>query len=309
MIGEVLETCVPVATVWTGPDAPRAGIDDPAVIDLPDVAGWAASMPAEVRKGLAGRTLTQLLLGEPVRVLEERDEWLLVTALWQPSSTGPEGYVGWVRRAHLAAPVPRADGASVYVSATTAECRTQSGKNFPVSFGTLLWREEQDGTDGDVPVLLPGGGHGWLPAAAVRLSDKPEAPSWAAAEVLGAARRFLGLRYLWGGTSAWGLDCSGLVHLMYRSLGRVVPRDAFDQGDPAFGLEPVPLNHVRPGDLYFFARPGERIYHVGFASRPFGGDGVRWMLHAPEGGELIEDAPIAPHRVDTLVSAARVPIG
>ena len=68
----------------------------------------------------------------------------------------------------------------------------------------------------------------------------------------------------------------------------------------------MPLDAVRPGDLYFFARPGERIYHVGFVTRPVAADGTRWMLHAPEGGELVEDAPLAPHRLETLVSAGRV---
>jgi gamma-D-glutamyl-L-lysine dipeptidyl-peptidase len=68
----------------------------------------------------------------------------------------------------------------------------------------------------------------------------------------------------------------------------------------------VELDAVQPGDLYFFARPDERVYHVGIVSRPVGADGVRWMLHAPEGGELVEDAPLAPHRQETLVSAGRV---
>jgi gamma-D-glutamyl-L-lysine dipeptidyl-peptidase len=124
--------------------------------------------------------------------------------------------------------------------------------------------------------------------------------------VLNTARQFLGVRYLWGGTSGWGLDCSGLVHLTLRSFGVLVPRDAHDQADAREVVRPVPLDDVRPGDLYFFARPGEKVFHVGLVSRAVAADGTRWMLHAPEGGELVEDAPLAAHRAATLVSAARV---
>jgi hypothetical protein len=68
----------------------------------------------------------------------------------------------------------------------------------------------------------------------------------------------------------------------------------------------VPLDEVRPGDLYFFAHPGGPVFHVGFVTRPVEAHGVRWMLHAPESGELIEDAPLHTARHDTLLSAGRV---
>jgi cell wall-associated NlpC family hydrolase len=143
-------------------------------------------------------------------------------------------------------------------------------------------------------------------------ADGPESPVATVAvdgerpdlTALDYAHRFLGLRYLWGGTSDAGVDCSGLVHRSWRALGVVLPRDAHDQ---AAHVDPVSLDDVRPGDLYFFARPGESIYHVGFVTRPVQDDGTRWMLHAPESGTpLVEDAPLAPHRAETLVSAGRV---
>lgn len=150
---------------------------------------------------------------------------------------------------------------------------------------------------------------GWVRRSHLVRADRPvPAPTegrWTPDELLTTARRHLGVPYLWGGTSPWGLDCSGLVHLVFRTLGRVVPRDAFDQA-AAGDLEPVPLDAVEPGDLYFFARPGKRVYHVGFVTRPVGADGERWMLHAPEGGNAaLEEAPMAPERRDRLVAAGR----
>ncbi|HJR38773.1 MAG TPA: C40 family peptidase [Nocardioidaceae bacterium] len=300
---DVLEVSVPVATVWTGPEAPR-DVDAAAVANLPDVAGWAASMDAQVRKGLNGRTLTQLLMGEAVRVLDERGEWVQVAALGQQSSQHGDGYPGWVRRAHLAEPAPPTDGADAFVMSRSAVCDVDDGSRYELSFGTALRVEQRE--SGAVRVLLPGGRTGRVAGSDVRLSDpsdKAAQPAFAVDDILTAARQFLGMRYLWGGTSSWGLDCSGLVHLTYRAHGVLVPRDAYDQADD---VVPVPLGEVRPGDLYFFARPGERIYHVGFVTRRVSPDGTRWMLHAPESGELIEDAPMAPHRVETLVSAGRV---
>lgn len=298
LLPDVLEVVVPVATVWTAPDAPR-DIDAPAVAALPDPAAWTAGMDAETRKGLNGRTLTQLLLGERVRVVEERGDWAEVVALDQPSSSHPDGYRGWVRRAHLATPVSQTAGAAATVMTPHASCDVD-GTKVELSFGTRLWVASTD--DHHTSLLLPGGRTGSVSHDHLRIGRERQPMGFEADDLLATAAQFLGLRYLWGGTSAWGLDCSGLVHLTSRALGLVVPRDAFDQAE---AVEPVPLDEVAPGDLYFFARPGERIYHVGFVSRPVADDGTRWMLHAPEGGELIEDAPLAPHRRDTLVSAGR----
>ena len=295
-----LEVRVPVATMWTGPEAPR-DIDAAAVLDDPDVAGWAAAMDAAVRKGLDGRTLTQLLLGESVRVLEDRDGWVRVTASRQPSSQCSQGYPGWMRAAHLGAPARRTTGTTAHVMTRSTHCHAEEGTRTELSFGTALAVGRVD--EQSVRVSLPDGRCARVPRSDVRLTDAPGRPDRVSEGVLCSARQFLGLRYLWGGTSTWGLDCSGLVHLAYRAHGVVVPRDAHDQ---ARAVLAVPLDEVEPGDLYFFVRPDRRVYHVGFATRPVSPDGGRWMLHAPESGELVEDAPMAPHRVRTLASAGRV---
>jgi hypothetical protein len=197
----------------------------------------------------------------------------------------------------------RTQGAIAYVVTRSASCHTDAERSFGLSFGTALW---VDGlTETTVTVLLPGGRSGSVDLADVALSHKRQQPLYGADDLLDLARQFLGLKYVWGGTSTWGLDCSGLVHLTHRALGVTLPRDAADMATSP-DLAPVPLDEVQPGDLYFFATPEGRVTHVGFVTRPVQPDGVRWMLHAPEGGGFIEERPMTRERLATLVSAGRV---
>ena len=76
-------------------------------------------------------------------------------------------------------------------------------------------------------------------------------------EPLSLARSFLGTPYEWGGLTAAGIDCSGLVHIAYRLAGRQVPRDSWQQEEAG-----TPVEAPEPGDLVTYG--GDRADHIAF---------------------------------------------
>ena len=118
-----------------------------------------------------------------------------------------------------------------------------------VGFGTQLPLVGRSG--GSLVVLTPAGATAKLPAAAAKPLPRTRA------DLVRSAKQFLGLKYLWGGLSAWGYDCSGLTWAVYRAHGITIPRDADAQATrrPADSLE-----DAKPGDLIFYGT--SFVHHV-----------------------------------------------
>ena len=111
------------------------------------------------------------------------------------------------------------------------------------------------------------------------LSAEPPGPSLPAVrdgDPVEEARAFLGAPYLWGGMSPHGIDCSGLVHMAWRRLGLLVPRDAHQQA-AAGELVAEPLY----GDLAVYG--ADSVTHVAFW---LGGGRI---LHAAGGRGVVEE--------------------
>jgi len=107
-----------------------------------------------------------------------------------------------------------------------------------------------------------------------------------ASDMVVSSMRFLGVRYVRGGTNAnSGFDCSGFTRYIFEhSLGLVLPRRADEQAH-ASGLLNVKRDELKPGDLVFFNTLRRTFSHVGI----YIGEGK--FIHSPRaGGEVrVED--------------------
>jgi cell wall-associated NlpC family hydrolase len=101
---------------------------------------------------------------------------------------------------------------------------------------------------------------GWVREEALSDEDGSLPPARAGNPVE-EARAFLGSPYLWGGMTEQGIDCSGLVHMAYRRLGRLVPRDADEQEEAG---EEVAEEDARRGDLVTYGDESGPADHVAF---------------------------------------------
>jgi cell wall-associated NlpC family hydrolase len=146
-----------------------------------------------------------------------------------------------------------------------------------------------------VALLVPGGlniaqltGHDRLPDCATCHSGGRNGTT-----VVTAARRYLGVPYVWGGTDpATGLDCSGFTRRVYRDLGVQLPRTAAEQQHAGTAVHGG-LKNARPGDLLFWVYP-DGGHHVAIY------EGGGRLIEAPQRG-----VPVSERNVYSGVIAIR----
>jgi cell wall-associated NlpC family hydrolase len=277
--GSEATVAVSVATLWKAPDIARP-LDAPALANPADPRAWSRNLATtDLRVWLDSHVQTQALYGERVAVLERRGRWARIAVLDQPDPQDPHGYPGWVPVAQLTAGSPSAGSVTAVVSARTAWLRTLDGQRLvEISYATRLPFVRREGDD---LVVRAADGRA-MHVAASKAQVQVGHPRPTGARIVAEARRFLGVHYLWGGLSAWGYDCSGIVWAAYRRFGVTIPRDA----DPQFRAgRPVPPNALRPGDLLFYGTQSY-VHHVAI----YAGGGR--MLEAPDSAHRVRIVPV-----------------
>ncbi len=153
--------------------------------------------------------------------------------------------------------------------------------------------EEQDG---DWLKIAVDDDEGWISADYVTISEQldkamnltelkyGQGVSDVRVNLVNYAKQFIGNPYVWGGTSLTkGADCSGYVQAIYRKYGISLPRTSAAQSTVG---KKISASEAQPGDLFFYAKSGGRISHVGI----YIGNGQIVNAHSRKTGIRINSA-------------------
>ncbi|HET7251423.1 MAG TPA: C40 family peptidase [Gemmatimonadales bacterium] len=223
-----------------------------ATVDSGDVAVVTAALaPLLERPAVRAPRVNEAVQGEPLTLLQRKDDWLHVRA--------GDGYVAWIHSGYVR--VGLTDWFERWLRRATirsVSCELEyQGERVRLPIGARLapLREGSgvETADGRLARVVAG---------VVRSESELHAEARLMAIPQLALRWFGGAPYLWGGRTEWGVDCSGLVQAVYAARGVALPRDSDQQ---ATAGEPVALSGsgagYAVGDLLCFAER-ERISHV-----------------------------------------------
>ncbi|MCQ2203587.1 MAG: C40 family peptidase [Bacteroidales bacterium] len=214
-------------------------------------------IPVRTEPRESAELCTQILFGETYEVLEQQGRWLRV-------SLDLDGYQGWI------------DAKLDWNDDEQEVLRWSRAKKWIVPWPSVkvVCKGEPHST------LLSAGSEIWvngneLASFHIGTSEYHLDCDYllnATPGIEAVAMSLFGAPYLWGGRSFYGIDCSGFTQLVYKIVGRNIPRDASQQ--IAIGTTLAPGEEPQLGDLAFFNSPAGNITHVGLCL------GDRRIIHA-----------------------------
>ncbi|GAB4320569.1 MAG: hypothetical protein Kow0059_14980 [Candidatus Sumerlaeia bacterium] len=193
--------------------------------------------------------VSQEILGRMVRTYHSQGDWVFAQL--------SDGYLGWLRRDALIPKSPR------------QYCRWATGRKAALTRqvrhnDTMLPLGTELPLNSDGLAILPDGSPIRLPRTSYTLSWPARNPI--RRRLLRCAKSLQRVKYLWGGKSHHGLDCSGFTQLNYELHGILIPRDASQQVSVGRLVGHLPdFSDILPGDLLFFMDEKAKVYHVGIS--------------------------------------------
>ena len=219
--------------------------------------------------GHSAELATQATLGTPLNVFDKNDNWYLVQT--------PDKYLAWVDSGGITLVTKEELDAwrglekVIFTEAfgqTYSEANKDSQTVSDVVAGNIF--ELKGSKNGFFEVQYPDGRIAYLPKEQAKpYKEWVESLKQTEEDLVATSKKLMGAPYLWGGTSAKGVDCSGFTKTVYFLNGTVLPRDASQQVHTGKLIDSTRnFENNRPGDLLFFGKKAtdstkERVIHVG----------------------------------------------
>jgi gamma-D-glutamyl-L-lysine dipeptidyl-peptidase len=206
-----------------------------------------------VRKEPSERSemVTQALFGEHYKILEQIEGWVKIKISF-------DGYEGWI--SHRAMNIVPQEYYNLLENSTPAILQNLICRVRKISDNSLFYI-----VAGSVlPSYNPAEKTIQLSGQLFKIEDDiivSGTPKNVRDKIVTDAHRFVHSPYLWGGRSAFGVDCSGLTQTVFRLSNINLPRDAHDQA--LKGTLVGSIDKARPGDLAFFGNKEGKIIHTG----------------------------------------------
>jgi hypothetical protein len=195
-------------------------------------------IPCRAKPNDRAEIVTQLLFGEPYKLLEADGNWCKILSEL-------DDYEAWIDIKQL--------------NLCSTESLLNSAKNGEIVKQRIL---ELVNNDGSVLHLSYGAMLHMVTGQKVTIGNDCYKLTQALQnefKKIEDSTLFLNAPYLWGGKTFYGIDCSGFSQVIFRMLSEWLPRDAYQQATLG---KTILLNEAKLGDLAFFAK-NDKITHVG----------------------------------------------
>jgi hypothetical protein len=186
--------------------------------------------------------LSQVLFGEKYEVLDRAGHWMKVLTVF-------DNYTGWIDLDHLQQTEAHDDSPGMVLNRSLL-CYKEDMTRLVLEPGCEIYDPDFDAKSFRVGSNIFTTGP--------EFSEHYISHSESCADT---ALRFINSPYIWGGRIPSGIDCSGFTQLVYKIMGKPIPRDSRQQAEAGKAVSFI--NDTVPGDLVFFDDERGRISHVG----------------------------------------------
>tara|TARA_B100001175_G_scaffold37028_1_gene26959 strand:- start:215 stop:937 length:723 start_codon:yes stop_codon:yes gene_type:complete len=186
-------------------------------------------VPMRKKNNAKSEMINQLFFGECIAIIKTKEKWSFIRS-------NLDNYQGWIRNLH-------------FKLIKESDYKILSKADSVFSKSEIIIKNNAS------EITIPTGSL----LSSVKFLNYSYVDEGECKSTLETIKSFINSPYLWGGKTKFGVDCSGLVQSIYKTLNIILPRDSKEQSD--FGVEIS--EGYKLGDLAFFGENLNKISHVG----------------------------------------------